>query len=419
MTFTGVLVESSNVGTIMAAAEGSAAAKLHEMLAPLRHRRRRPASACRARAAASCATPKDEWSGTDYGTHADRPGLLRQRRADGLGLRDRRQRRRPGARRPIVKATADEDGTVVPAAQAETAAGASPEVAAQLRGDARGRHQRGRHRAAARPSRATASPARPAPPSASSTAATTAATPRQLRRLRPGRRAAAGRLGRRSRPRKNGYYGGAVAGPVFRDIMSLRAAQHAGPADRRRRRRNAAACRADDPPVACRPCPRPLTARPAPLRPAQPRRPAADRPAGRASPALRPDRPGRRRRASPAARSTRAPCSPATSTPRCPAPAPTAPTSPRRPPRPGAAAVLTDAGRRRPLPRRTACPVLVADDPRAVLGAVGRAGSTTTRRRDLLRARRHRHQRQDHDGVPARGRAARRRPRAPGCSARS
>ena len=76
-----------------------------------------------------------------------------------------------------------------------------------------------------------------------------------------------------------------------------------------------------------------------------------------------------------------------------------------------AAAVRSRRGRGADRPRRRAdapappaLPVLVAPDPRAVLGASPRA-STATRSADGHR--RHRHHRQDHHQLPGRGRAAR------------
>ena len=73
----------------------------------------------------------------------------------------------------------------------------------------------------------------------------------------------------------------------------------------------------------------------------------------------------------------------------------------------GAVAVLTDAAGAT-APRRPGCrlPVLVVDDPRAVLGR--RRGLGLRRPvRAAAAGRRHRHERQDHDRVPGRGRPAR------------
>ena len=68
--------------------------------------------------------------------------------------------------------------------------------------------------------------------------------------------------------------------------------------------------------------------------------------------------------------------------------------------------------RRATRPPPTGLPVCVVDDPRAVLGAVADRvyGEPSAR---AHRHRHHRHQRQDDDRVPRRGRAARRRARAP------
>ena len=75
----------------------------------------------------------------------------------------------------------------------------------------------------------------------------------------------------------------------------------------------------------------------------------------------------------------------------------------------GAAALLTDAaGADRA--RATGLPVVLADDPRALLGATA-AELHGHPARSADPARRHRHERQDHHGVPARRRAAGRRPR--------
>ena len=96
-----------------------------------------------------------------------------------------------------------------------------------------------------------------------------------------------------------------------------------------------------------------------------------------------------------------------TSTPPCPAPARTAPATPPTPPRAAPSpSSPTPTGLRDAA--ATGLPVCVVDDPRAVLGAVADRvyGEPSGR---LTGHRHHRHQRQDDDRLPRRGRAGRRR----------
>ena len=206
MTFTGVLVESSNVGTIMAAQKVGGAA-LHEML-------QRFGIGSRTGVELPAESPgilrdeKDEWSGTDYGTHPIGQGYSVN-----------------GVQMASVYATVANDGVrvrptiVKDGGPPEATRVISSEVAAQLRGMLEGVTNEGG-------------------------TAVTAAIPgyRVAGKTGTARRVVDGRydgsytasfvgfapadapqlvLSVSVQAPRNGYYGGAVAGPVFRDIMSF------------------------------------------------------------------------------------------------------------------------------------------------------------------------------------------------------
>ncbi len=384
--------------------------------ARVRHRPAHRARAARARARALLAA--DEWSATSGYTIGVRPGLLGQRGADGVGVRDHRQRRRarraaagrshapttdgtmqptpaPGKRTRVVSATTARTVRLM----LETVLGEGG--TAPLARDPRlpGRRQ-DRHRAAVRPR--------------------LRLLPRLhhvVHRDRPGRQPAAGRgghpAGAQARPsaaasRRPGVQGGHV----------LRAAVAADPADRHEAAQRCKLATTLTGSLASRVRTRPdrLAAAGARRAPAAERSPTvADqlgtvvlprrRRTGRRpvvtgvdprlarGAARRPLRRAARRTAhgadfaaARAARAARSPC-------------------------------LTDpAGA--PQSAAAGLPVLVVADPRAVLGPLA-AWVYGDPARDAARDRRDRHQRQDHHGLPARGRAAGRRARGPVWSARS
>jgi cell division protein FtsI (penicillin-binding protein 3) len=216
MTFTGVLVESSNVGTIMAAQEVGGPA-LHEML-------QRFGIGSRTGIQLPAESPgilrdeADEWSATDYGTHpigygysvngVQMASVYATVANDGVRVRP-----------TVVTATTDRDGGRVPAPAAERERVISSKVAAQLRGMLEGvTNEGGTAVSAAIPGYRVAGKtgtARRVVDGAydgSYTASFVGFAPADAPRLA---------IAVSVQAPKTGYYGGAVAGPVFRDIMSF------------------------------------------------------------------------------------------------------------------------------------------------------------------------------------------------------
>ena len=216
MTFTGVLVESSNVGTIMAA-QKVGGPELYEML-------QRFGIGTRTGIELPAESPgilrdeKDEWSRTDYGTHPIGQGysvngvqmasVYATVANDGVRVQP-----------TIVKALTDRDGDVVPRAAPEAERVISSQVAAQLRGMLEGvTNEGGTAVSAAIPGYRVAGKTGTARRvvdgryDGSYTASFVGFAPADAPRLA---------IAVSVQAPKNGYYGGAVAGPVFRDIMSF------------------------------------------------------------------------------------------------------------------------------------------------------------------------------------------------------
>ena len=216
MTFTGVLVESSNVGTIMAA-QKVGGPKLYEML-------KRFGIGTRTGIELPAESPgilrdeKDEWSKTDYGTHPIGHGysvngvqmasVYATVANDGVRVQP-----------TVVKATTDRDGEVVERPAPERTRVISSEVAAQLRGMLEGvTNEGGTAVSAAIPGYRVAGKTGTARRvvdgkyDGSYTASFVGFAPADAPRLA---------IAVSVQAPKNGYYGGAVAGPVFRDIMSF------------------------------------------------------------------------------------------------------------------------------------------------------------------------------------------------------
>ena len=333
----------------------------------------------------------------------------------------------------IVDSVTRPDGRVSEAPAPEGTRVISEATAEQDGIHARGGGRAGRHRAARRRSRASASPARPAPrsgPTRSAAATTAAATSPRSSASHPADDPQYVVAVDLERPTSDAE-GGQVAAPVFADIMryaltadGIVPSGHAAaglrprpPPDRAR----AAAGRAAG-----------LTGRGARVRrgpagrlePRDPDRPRVGAPARGeppADPALRladladlwAPRSARRRRSGDLRRHARVGRGPApvTSTPRCPGPARTGPGSPPTPPG-GAPSPSSPTRPAAATPPPPGCPSASSTTPgRCSAPVADRVYGEPSRAADGHRH--HRHERQDDDGLPGRGRAGRRRPRAP------
>ena len=216
MTFTGVLVESSNVGTIMAA-QKVGGPKLHEMLQRFGIGSKTGIE-LPAESRGILRNEKDEWSGTDYGTHPIGQGYS----VNGVQMASVYATVANGGLRvkpTILKSTTDADGKVVPAPRPEPVRVISPEVADDLRGMLEGvTNEGGTAVSAAIPGYRVAGKTGTARRvvdgryDGSYTASFVGFAPADAPRLV---------LSVSVQAPRNGYYGGAVAGPVFRDIMSF------------------------------------------------------------------------------------------------------------------------------------------------------------------------------------------------------
>ena len=215
MTLTGVLVESSNVGTIMAAQKLDKG-KLHEALR--RFGIGQKTGLGLPGESAGILRNEDKWAGTDYGTHPIGQGysvngvqmasVYATVANDGVRVTPR-----------ILKATTEAGGKAVPVAPVPPTRVVSSEVAAQLRGMLEGvTNEGGTAVAAAIPGYRVAGKTGTAQRvvdgryDGSYTASFVGFAPADAPRLA---------VSVSIHAPKNGYYGGAVAGPVFQDIMSF------------------------------------------------------------------------------------------------------------------------------------------------------------------------------------------------------
>ena len=216
MTFTGVIVESSNVGTIMAA-QKVGGAKLHAMLARFGIGSKTGIE-LPAESRGILRDEKDEWSGTDYGTHPIGQGYS----VNGVQMASVYATVANGGVRvqpTIVRSTTDADGTVRPAPKAPPKRVVSQQVADDLRSMLEGvTNEGGTAVSAAIPGYRVAGKTGTARRvvdgryDGSYTASFVGFAPADAPRLV---------LSVSVQAPRNGYYGGAVAGPVFRDIMSF------------------------------------------------------------------------------------------------------------------------------------------------------------------------------------------------------
>jgi cell division protein FtsI (penicillin-binding protein 3) len=214
MTFTGVLVESSNVGTILAA-QKIGGAKLHAMLQRFGIGSQTGIELPQ-ESRGILRDEKDEWSGTDYATHPIGYGYA----VNGVQMASVYATIANGGVRvkpTIVKATKDADGTVRPAERAAPTRVISQQVADQLRGMLEGVTNDG-------------GTAVSAAIEGYRVAGKTGTARRNVDGVYDGYTASFVGFAPADAPRlvlavsvqdpKNGYYGGAVAGPVFSDIMT-------------------------------------------------------------------------------------------------------------------------------------------------------------------------------------------------------
>ena len=213
MTLTGVMVESSNVGTILAA-QTVGGPKIHEMLARFGIGSRTgiglPGES------AGILRPESEWSGTDYGTHPIGQGYA----VNGVQMASVYATVANGGVRiapHVVKGTQEPDGSVRPGPEPRQQRVISPEVAAQLRGMLEGvTGEGGTAKNAAIPGYRVAGKtgtARRAVGGGYSgyTASFVGFAPADAPRLV---------VSVSVQNPRNGYYGGVIASPVFRDIMA-------------------------------------------------------------------------------------------------------------------------------------------------------------------------------------------------------
>ncbi len=216
MTFTGVLVESSNVGTIMAAQEVGGP-KLYEMLQRFGIGERTGIE-LPAESPGILRDEKDEWSKTDYGTHPIGQGYS----VNGVQMASVYATVANGGVRvqpTIVKSTTGPDGEVDARPAPKQTRVVSQEVADQLRGMLEGvTNEGGTAVTAAIPGYRVAGKTGTARRvvdgkyDGSYTASFVGFAPADAPRLA---------IAVSVQAPRNGYYGGAVAGPVFRDIMSF------------------------------------------------------------------------------------------------------------------------------------------------------------------------------------------------------
>jgi cell division protein FtsI (penicillin-binding protein 3) len=217
MTYTGVLVESSNVGTIMGA-QKIGGPKLHEMLTRF-GLGKRTGIELPGESPGILRREKDQWSGTDYGTHPIGQGYAVngvQMASVYATIANDGVRMKP----TILKQTVNPDGTVRPADKAEPVRVISTEVARQLRGMLEGvTNEGGTAVSAAIPGYRVAGKTGTAQRAAEGggygngyVASFVGFAPADAPRLV---------LSVSVQDPKNGYYGGAVAGPVFSDIMKF------------------------------------------------------------------------------------------------------------------------------------------------------------------------------------------------------
>ncbi|MGI8536703.1 MAG: peptidoglycan D,D-transpeptidase FtsI family protein [Mycobacteriales bacterium] len=215
MTFTGVLVESSNVGTIMAA-QKVGGPKLYEALQ--RFGIGRKTGLGLPGESAGILRDEKDWSGTDYGTHPIGQGYS----VNGVQMASVYATvANDGVRvtPTIFKSSTDATGRVAPAAAPERTRVLQPEIAAQLRGMLEGvTNEGGTAVKAAIPGYRVAGKTGTAQRvvdgryDGSYTASFVGFAPADAPRLA---------VSVSIQAPKNGYYGGTVAGPVFRDIMSF------------------------------------------------------------------------------------------------------------------------------------------------------------------------------------------------------
>jgi cell division protein FtsI (penicillin-binding protein 3) len=216
MTFTGVLVESSNVGTILAA-QKVGGAKMHEMLTRFGIGQKTGIE-LPAESRGILRREKDQWSGTDYGTHPIGQGYS----VNGVQMASVYATVANGGLRvkpTVVRSTTQVDGTVEPALREEPTRVISAEVAAQLQGMLEGvTNEGGTAVSAAIPGYRVAGKTGTARRvvdgryDGSYTSSFVGFAPADAPRLV---------LSVSVQAPKNGYYGGLVAGPVFRDVMSF------------------------------------------------------------------------------------------------------------------------------------------------------------------------------------------------------
>ena len=216
MTLTGVLVESSNVGTIMAA-QKIGGPKLHAMLARFGIGAK-TGIGLPGEGTGVLRDEATEWSGTDYGTHPIGQGysvngvkmasVYAAIANDGVMVTP-----------TVIRASTDREGRVVPAAAPKQHRIIGPEVARQLRGMLEGVTNEGGtaqiaaidgYRVAGKTG--TAQRVVDGRYDGSYTSSFVGFAPADAPRLA---------LSVSIQAPKNGYYGGAVAGPAFRDIMSF------------------------------------------------------------------------------------------------------------------------------------------------------------------------------------------------------
>ncbi len=215
MTFTGVIVESSNVGTIMAS-QLVGGTKLHEMLTRFGIGQR-TGLGLPGESPGILRAEKD-WGGTDYGTHPIGQGYS----VNGVQMASVYATvANDGVRvtPTILKTAVDGAGNVVAAPAPTQTRVLAPEIAAQLRGMLEGvTNEGGTAKTAAIPGYRVAGKTGTAQRvvdgryDGSYTASFVGFAPADAPRLA---------VTVSIQAPKNGFYGGAVAGPVFRDIMSF------------------------------------------------------------------------------------------------------------------------------------------------------------------------------------------------------
>jgi len=213
MTFTGVMVESSNVGTIMAA-QLVGGPKLYEALQ--RFGIGQKTGIGLPGESNGILRPESEWSGTDYGTHPIGQGYA----VNGVQMASVYATVANGGVRVaphVVKGTRDSDGDLVPGPEPERRQVISKEVADQLRGMLEGVTNEG-------------GTAQNAGIPGYRVAGKTGTARRAVGGGYDGYTASFVGFAPADDPRivvavsvqdpKNGYYGGVIASPVFQEIMA-------------------------------------------------------------------------------------------------------------------------------------------------------------------------------------------------------